>query len=170
MQRVAAVFAVAILFAPAASGQETQTNTVYESPVVPMRVVVVDVKDNPGVHRVYIAVAWADADYGDHLRFGKDLEAGDVIVRLPRNKDDGEEDLVDGCEFKSTRMEHGFTGAKITTREDDNCLGPLVADIPLIGIDHWGSAMTCKEATRTDSGAKAAVRYYGCYWTEKPEG
>ena len=170
MQRLTAVFVATILLAAPATAQETQqVDTVYRSNPVPVWVVVRDVEDDPGAHHVLISVTWDDAEYKEFL-FAKDVEAGDLVVRLPKTKDDDEEDLADGCAFKGNQMEYGLKGAKLAAREDVDCLAPLVADLPLIGVEYLGSRMSCEPATRDDGDTKSWIRYFGCYWTKPPGG
>ena len=170
MRQLTVVSVAAILLAVPAMAQETQqVDTVSRSSPIPVWVVVADIDDNPGVHRVHIQVLWHDPEYKE-FRFAKEVEAGDFVVWLPKNKDDGEEDLAKGCPFKSTHMEYGLKGAKIATREDTDCLSVLVADLPLIGLEHHGAQMACEEATRNDGDSKSWIRYFGCYWAEEREG
>ena len=171
MQHLTAVVTATILFVAPATAQETQqVDTVYRSAAIPVWIAVRDAKDDPGVHWVWIEVTWDDAEYKEHFWFAKDVEAGDFVVRLPKNKDDGDDDLASGCAFKSNRIEHGSRGASSATREDVTCLALLVADMPFIGVKYRGSSMACTEATRKDGETKPWIRYFGCYWAKKPQG
>lgn len=168
MQYLTAVFVAVILFTAPAMAQETQqADTVWSAPI-PVWIAVRDIADDPGAHRVLIQVTWADSEHKD-FRFAKDVEAGDFVIRLPKKESDGEQDLANGCVFKSNWMAHGSTGASPAAREDNNCLALLAANMPLIGLSHRGSPMVCTQGTRNDSESKSWIRYYGCYWAKPPE-
>ena len=122
--------AVLLLAAPVA-GQDGADTTVYTSADVPVWLMVEDVKDDAGAHRVYVAVKWDD--HRSKLPFSQQIEAGDLKVFLPKTEDADADDLPYGCRFTSSRMEHGNPGAFPADRADKDCLAPPAASLPLIG-------------------------------------
>ena len=161
--------AVLLLAAPVA-GQDGADTTVYTSADVPVWLMVEDVKDDAGAHRVYVAVKWDD--HRSKLPFSQQIEAGDLKVFLPKTEDADADDLPYGCRFTSSRMEHGNPGAFPADRADKDCLAPPAASLPLIGIEYTGSPvpMACEPAEPKDGTEDPKVRYFACYWPDPPEG
>ena len=159
---MAAAVAV-VLVAPSVAAAQKVGDVLYESAGVPVWVVVEDVKGEAGVHRVRATVLWDD--YRSGLRFAAEVLPGDPVVTIPKTEDPAG---AETCSYTSALMAHGSKYAHPMERADTDCYAPPAENLPWIAAEHRGSALACTEAERTDGAEDPAIRYYACYFAEKP--
>lgn len=162
--RLAAAVA-AVLAAPSVAAAQKVGDVLYRSASYPVWVVVEDVEREAGAHRVRATIKWDD--HRGKLRFATEVQPGDLVVTIP--KTEGVVSL-ETCGYASALMAHGSKYAHPMKRADAQCLAPPVEHLPYIGVEHRGSPMACTEAGRTDGLKDPAVRFFACYWAEKPGG
>lgn len=161
-----AALLAAMTVAPVAA-QETPTDTTtYRGEVVPVWVVVEDVEGKDGAHRVDVMVGWDD--HRSTLRFATDVRPGELLVFVPKSVES--EGITDSCVFASGFIAHESQDRHAMEPDDANCTGPPVAALPFVAVEHSGDPLACKEAARTDGTEDPRIRYYGCYWGQKPDG
>ena len=162
--RLAAAVAV-VLAAPSMAAAQKVGDVLYESAGVPVWVVVEDIDGEAGAHRVRATVLWDD--YRSGLRFAAEVLPGELMVTIPKSEDPAG---AETCGYTSALMAHGSKYAHPMERADTECYAPPVEYLPWIAAEHRGSALACAEASRTDGTEDPAVRYFGCYFAEKPNG
>ena len=151
---------------PAAAQETPPDTTTYESAPVPVWIAVQDVEDAAGAHRVRAAIIWDE--HGSKLRFGDKVLAGDLVVSLAAVD---AKDATKTCTFTSPDILHGSKSYQSMRRDDDKCLALGVESLSSIGVTHLGSPMVCLVSARVDGKEDpSGLRYYGCYWAEKPSG
>lgn len=158
------LFALALAL-PAAAQEvgDTATSMVgTRSAAVPVWVVVEDVEQEAGAHRVRAAVIWEDYRLG--FRFSEEVLPGELVVTIPKT-----EGLVSlaTCAYTSPLLAHGSEGYQPLERADSDCLAPPVQYLSWIGAEHRGSPLACQEAEGIED---PRVRVYGCYWAQDPGG
>ncbi len=156
------VLALALPAAAQESGDTAESTVGTQSALFPVWVVVEDVEGEAGAHRVRAAVIWEDYHLG--FRFSEEVLPGELVVTIPKN-----EGLVslETCAYASPLMAHGSEASPLE-RVDSDCLAPPVEYLSWIGAEHRGSPMACTEGERTNGPEDPAIRYYACYWAEKP--
>lgn len=160
-----AALLAAMTAAPAAAQETPPDTTAYRGAPIPVWVVVEDVEGEAGAHRVYATVEWDD--YRSTLRFATEILAGDLVVLLPKGEG-RDADLSESCAFASGLMAHGSERSEPMDRTDTECLAPPAEHLPFVGAEHLGAPLACKEAKPKDGTEDPRIRYYGCYWAEKP--
>lgn len=155
------LFALALAF-PAAAQEPGDTVELARSAEVPVWVLVEDVDDEAGAHRVRVAVVWEDWRHG--FRFSEEVLPGELVVLVAKSEDPAR---AETCDYASALMLHESEGFQPFERADTDCLAPPAEYLPWIAAEHRGSPMVCDEASRTGN-QDPAIRVYGCYFAEKP--